>query len=741
MWRSLTLSLSIAAFASGVATPGTAVPSQGGQITLESLYSPDRSERIAYEGTPVRGQRWLDDAHWVQPEGRPGAGWVRVDARTGETAAALDQEALRAGFAALPGMSEADASRLAARVAGDLAAGSAAALVNHANDLFLARVDGTVQRLTFDAAPEVGEEISPDGRYVSFIRDHNLQLVEVASGRERSLTLDGGPELLYGRLDWVYQEEIYGRGNFKGYWWSPDSRRIVFLRLDESPVREFTVVDHVPTTLTLEVTNYPKAGHPNPRATLGVVPVVGGETTWLDTSRYEPIEHLVVAVGWHPSGDRVVFQVQDREQRWLDLNMANPESGAVTRLLHESSPAFVQQLGDPHWLDDGSFLWFSERTGFKHLYHYGFEGGDEPRLLHQVTSGEWEARTLHGFAPETGWVYFSGTERSPIGTDVYRVRLDGSGLERLSDREGSHAASFSPDYGMYLDTWSDVRTPPRVYLHAADGSEIRTVDANPTPELDALDLGDVEFLQVPAGDGYPMEAMIIRPPDFDPSRRYPVLQYNYGGPHAPVVRNGWSGTRYLWHQMLAQRGYVIWHMDNRSASGKGIAPTWEAYGRMGAVELADIEDGISWLRAQPWVDPDRIGIWGWSYGGFMAAYALTHSTSFKAAIAGAPVTDWRLYDSIYTERYMRLPQNNPEGYDETSVLKAAADLHGRLLLLHGTMDDNVHMQNSVQLIYELQKAGKEFELMVYPRSRHGVREPELVWHLQRRMTDFILKNL
>lgn len=714
---------------------------QDGRITLESLYGAEPSQQVQYSGDPVRGIAWVDPEHYVRPPRGDEATWMRVEARTGVAEPAVDIESIRASLVSLPAMTEAEAASLARQAAGALARGEDATLLNHAHDLFLVRADGTARRLTFDAAEEVGEEISPDGAFVSFIRDYDIWLVDVDSGRERQLTADGGPELFYGRLDWVYQEEIYGRGNFKGYWWSPDSRHIAFLRLDESPVREFTIVDHIPHQLETEVTNYPKAGTPNPRVTLGVVPAMGGDVVWVDTREYEPIEHLIVDVSWHPAGDRLVYQVQDREQRWLDLLTASPDTGAATRLLHEESPAFVQVLGAPRWLDDGSFLWFSERSGYKHLYRYALPERGAAELVGQVTSGEWEARDLHG-VDEQGRVYFSGTERSPIGVDVYRVDLDGSGLERLSGRPGTHSAQFDPQLALYVDTWSDVRTPPQVRLHdAADGSEVRVVDANPTPELDALDLGEVELLQVPTGDGFLMEAMLIRPPDFDPSRKYPVLQYNYGGPHAPVVRDSWGGTTYLWHQLLAQRGYVIWYCDNRSASGKGIAPTWQAYGQMGVVELRDIEDGVDWLRQQPWVDGERIGIWGWSYGGFMTAYALTHSTSFKAGIAGAPVTDWRLYDTIYTERYMRMPQNNPEGYDATSVVRAAGDLHGNLLILHGTMDDNVHMQNSVQLIYELQKAGKEFDLMVYPRARHGVREPELVWHLRRRMTDWLLENL
>ncbi len=571
--------------------PLHAASAQSGQITLESLYSPDSSERVNYSGS-VPALTWVDDASYV--ERRASGQWTKFDAVTGASSTAVDMDAIRASLAELAGLTDDDVATMSQRAAPGIALGRATVLLNHANDLFVVFANGAAQRLTFNAEPEVGEELSPDGRFVSFVRDYNLHLIEVGSGRERALTTDGSSELFYGRLDWVYQEEIYGRGNFKGYWWSPDSSALAFLRLDESPVNEFTVVDHIPSTLDTEVTNYPKAGDPNPKVWLGVVKAVGGEAVWVDTKKYEPIEHLIVDVGWHPSGDRVVYQVQDREQTWLELNMGDSATGNSTTLVRETTEAFVQQMGGPSWLPDGSFLWFSERTGFKHLYHYGFEGFDVPVVRHQVTGGEWEARTLHG-VDDDGWVYFSGTEHSPIANHVYRVRVDGSGLERLSSVEGNHGARFNPGLTRYLDTWSDATTPPQVRLHAADGSEVRVISENRVAALEALDLGAVEFLQVPTRDGFLMEAMLIKPPDFDPQKRYPVLQYNYGGPHAPVVRNGWGGVRYMWHQMLAQRGYIIWMCDNRSASGKGIKPTWYAYQQLGVVELRDIEDGLEVL--------------------------------------------------------------------------------------------------------------------------------------------------
>jgi dipeptidyl-peptidase-4 len=727
------------------------------RLELEDIFGADRDRRIDATGALPRVE-WLDDESYLLEERRPGADEgrpddrprapLRVDAKSGRAAPFYDVDRLVAALLALAGFDE-RAAREAAGSELHYDEAHTAAVFAYAGDLFHWRLGSEeVRRLTFDPAPEVGHELSPDGRMVSFVRGNDLHLIELASGRERALTAGGGDELLHGRLDWVYQEEVYGRGNFKGYWWSPDSTRIAFLRLDESPVREFTVVDHIPVELDLEVTNYPKAGSPNPKVSLGVIAAAGGEPIWVDTGKYEPIEHLIVRVGWTPWCGRpecpdppeVVYQVQDREQTWLDLDLADASTGESRTLFRETTPAFVSVLGEPEWLSDGSFLWLSERTGFQHVYRYDREG----KLLGAVTAGEWEVRDLHGVAGDAdgeGSVYFAATAHSPIAPHLYRVALSGGEPERLSRAEGSHDAAWSPGFRYFVDTWSDVRTPPQMRLHERSGAEVRVVADNPVEKLERFRLGAVERVQVPTRDGFVMEAMLIKPPDFDPGRRYPVLQYNYGGPHAPVVSDAWSGPRYLWHQFLAQRGYVIWLCDNRSASGKGIRPTWEAYGRMGAVELRDIEDGVEWLRRQPWVDPERIGIWGWSYGGFMAAYALTHSQSFAIGIAGAPVTDWRLYDTIYTERYMKMPQNNPDGYRETSVIEAAAALSGKLLLLHGTIDDNVHLQNTLKLAYELQKAGKEFELMLYPKSRHGVRDRALELHLYRTMTRFVLENL
>ncbi|HVF46516.1 MAG TPA: prolyl oligopeptidase family serine peptidase, partial [Pyrinomonadaceae bacterium] len=312
---------------------------------------------------------------------------------------------------------------------------------------------------------------------------------------------------------------------------------------------------------------------------------------------------------------------------------------------------------------------------------------------------------------------------------------------RLTRGNGWHTALFNSTFSHFVDGYTEILTPAQTRLFRADGTLERVISENRVDVLRDYRLSQPEFLNVKTRDGFVMEAMMIKPPDFNPSKRYPVFQFTYSGPHAPSVANRWGGNRGMWFQVLAQKGYIVWVLDNRTASGKGEESVWPAYKRLYELELRDLEDGIKYLKDLPYVDGSRIGLHGWSYGGSMTSYALTHSSSWKIGIAGGTVTDWRLYDTIYTERYMMTPQNNREGYDRNSILKAAKDLSGRLLLIHGVMDDNVHMQNTIQFANELQKEGKQFDLMLYPTQRHGVTNPAQVRHMYTMMTEFILKNL
>jgi dipeptidyl-peptidase 4 len=709
-------------------------------LTIDDIFDPGK--RIDFSGNPSQ-PRWLKDGeHYlvVSKDRNAFPRLLKFDAVTGKSEPFYDAAKMQAAFAALPGMSKEDARRLANQSSYQLNPSETGVLINSANDLFYYEfASDRAIRLTSNPDEEVGESFSPDGRMVSFVRGGNLYVEDLSmQRRERALTRDGSEKILNGRLDWVYQEELYGRGNFGAYWWSPDSTRIVFLRLDENPVPEFPVVDHIPLDQNVEMTPYPKAGDPNPIVKLGVASAAGGDVTWVDTSKYRPEDFLIVRVGWFPDSKKVWFMAQNREQTFIDLNAASPDEGRSSNLFRESTKTWIGINDDPlRWLKDGSFLWLSDRSGWTHIYHYAADG----KLIAQVTKGDWDVRSLDSVDERKGSIYFSSTEHSFIAPSEYSINIDGSGFSRISPSEGTHRASFNAKASLFIDSWSDVNTPAQVRLYDATGKLVRAIDENKVAALTQYKLGKVEFLNVKTRDGVPMEAMMIKPPDFDTSKKYPVMSYTYSGPQAPQVRNAWGGTTYMWHQMLAEKGYIIWICDNRTASDKGANSAWPLYKNFGELELRDLEDGFTWLKTQAYVDGSRIGIWGWSYGGFMTSYALTHSQTFKIGIAGGSVTDWRNYDSIYTERYMLTPQDNPEGYWKSSPVHFAKDLHGRLLLIHGAIDDNVHMSNTIQFLYELQKAGKQVQLMIYPKSRHGVMDPVLLKQLRHMMTDFIVANL
>jgi dipeptidyl-peptidase-4 len=714
------------------------IGAQQKRLSLDDIYDPGR--RVSFSGVPAPDIAWIDGTHFALARGRDAGGWIRVDAASNSETALFDAAKMEAALAGLPGVDVADARSVARSKTLIFNKTHTAAIARLADDLYgYSFDDGRAIRLTNTPGPEEQASFSPDGKTVAFVRGHNLYVCDFATGHEAALTQDGTAKILNGRLDWVYEEEIYGRGNDRGYWWSPDSTALAFLRIDDTPVPSYPVVDHIPYEQRVEQWDYPKAGDPNPVVRLGVARISGGAPVWADTAKYPAADTLIVRVAWSPDSRQIVYAVQNRTQTWLDLNDADATTGTSRTLLRETSKYWIsaEDVEPPTWLSDGSFLWISDRSGWRHLYHYQADG----TLIQQVTNGKWELRTLHGVDQARGWVYFSGTERSPIGGDVYRIKLDGSGMRRLSEREGTHAAVFSPSMAYYVDTWSNVTTPPQTRLYSGDGAELRVLEPNKVPALGEYRLAKPEFLQVKTRDGFVMEAMMIKPPDFDRSRRYPVYQFTYGGPHAQQVRDAWGGAQYMYHQLLAQQGLIVWICDNRTASGKGSESEWPLYRNFGESELRDIESGVTWLKEQPYVDGTRIGLHGWSYGGYMTSYALTHSTSFVMGIAGGTVADWRDYDSVYTERYMGTPAENPEGYRKSSPRFAAADLHGALMLIHGSIDDNVHMANTLQFAYELQKAEKPFQLMLYPRSRHGITDPALVKHLRTTMFDFVVSHL
>ncbi len=735
------------------------VLSQDKLLTLDEIFSPDASKRVAFGGAPAR-LSWAADGKSFK-EIRGGK-LMRVDPDTGNATVYYDSDRFANALQSTAGISQAEATRMANSLTIQFNKMETGILVNNGNDLWHYGINsGVLKRLTNNKDEEKEEDFSPDGKMVSFVRGNDLYVVDVSTGRENQLTRDGADRIFNGYLVWVYEEELYGRGNNRGYWWSPDSKYIAFLRLDDTKVPPFVLANDIPTDQLVENTRYPQAGDPNPLVQLGIADVnkrsiipnparipkvgeripasiarLGDAVKFVDLKKYDPADLLVARVAWAPDSNSVFFQALNREQTFLDLNIASL-NGSVSNALQEKTPTWVEVYDNPSFVRGESFVWQSAKTGWNHLYLYDGRG----RLVRQLTNGEWEVRNYYGVDDSNGWVYFSASKDSPIADNIYRVSVNGGEIQRLADGEGTHTASFNSTFTHFIHSRSDVNTPAQTDLRRADGSVVRVISENKVPVLAQYKLGKTEFLKVKTRDGFEMEAMMTRPPDFDASKKYPVLQYTYAGPHSQTVRNAWGGNRYMWHQLLAQKGYVIWSCDNRTASGKGQVSTWPVYKNMGPLELRDIEDGLSYLKTLPYVDPDRIGIWGWSYGGFMTSYALTHSKTFKMGIAGGTVSDWALYDSIYTDRYMATPQNNKAGYESTSVLKAAKDLNGKILLIHGMMDDNVHQQNTTQLMMELQKNNKQFELMLYPTQRHGVVHPQQVRHMYELMTNFIVRNL
>ncbi len=714
-------------------------------LNLEDIYDPSRGG--VFEGKPSTIRRWVSSNHYLErhdTEDADASPWRRIDARTGEGVELYDIDDMRTALERLDGVTATDAIEMSRASNHHLNSDQTGALIHHKGKLVYYRFGSDrVALLDEDIDLAVGAALSPNDAWISYIKNGNMHATEVSTETTHSLTASGGGPILSGRLDWVYQEELYGRDKFTAYWWSPDATHIAFLELDTSQVPEKWIPDHV-FRHNHQRFRYPKAGESNPTVRLGVVSVPEARVRWVDTSRYAAIDHLIVRVAWAASGPTILYQVQNREQQWLDLVAADCETGQSSVIFRETSKRWVRVLDNPYCLDDGSFIWLSERSGWSHIYHY-VENHRQPK---PVTSGDWDVRKIHGIDTERNWIYFSATEHSPIAAHTYRVRLDGTGIERLTVRKGTHASVFSPTFRYFIDTWSNCTTPPEVRLHCIrppgddeTTSEVKLLNTTVVPDLNTYAWGRVDLTDVPSREGFRLPGMMIRPPDFDASRKYPVLCHLYGGPMSPKVQDTWGGSIQVWHHMLAQRGCIVWVVDNRSSSGRGAVAAWPIYRRVGAMELSDLEDGITWLKSQRYVDPQRLGIWGWSFGGYLTLYAMTHSTLFRMGIAGAPVTDWRLYDSIYTERYMAQPSTNLEGYRNSSILEAADKLHGKLLILHGTMDDNVHIEHSMRLVHRLQKAGKDFETMFYPHSRHKIEDPEQLYHVRSVMTNFVLDNL
>jgi dipeptidyl-peptidase 4 len=597
-----------------------------------------------------------------------------------------------------------------------------------------------------NSAQDVADpKFSPDGKWVSFVRDSNLWVASVATGEAKPLTSGGSEEILKGQLDWLYPEEL---DSTTAYWWSPDSSKIAYYQMDERPVTRYPIMDMSSPIGATFYTRFPQAGEANPIVRVGVVPVGGGETKWMDTGADTDV--YLARVVWLSDSRRVAIERLNRAQTQLDLLFSDAATGASEKILSESDKYWVNLADDLYFFSDNKrFLWSSERTGFRHYYLYDLSG----HPIDQLTSGDWTITGNGGFGPggdsrptvdeAHGYIYFLSNKDELRGTQLYRLTLQDKSIVRITREDGAHTVLIAPDDSSFVDSYSNAMTPPRQDLYRMDGKRSAVINENKVPELGEYHLSPVEFLDVAASDGTKLCASIIRPPDFDKSRKYPVLINVYGGPQVQNVRNEWGGRDFLWFEMMAQKGYIIFSLDNRGSYFRGHAFETPIYHQMGKVELEDQLAGVQYLKSLAYVDPARIGIWGWSYGGTMTLVAMFNAPDvFKAGVSIAPVSDWKLYDTAYTERYMGRPQDSPAAYLNSSAVSQAANLKGKLMIAHATGDDNVHFTNTSEVINQLILAEKyPARLMIFPGRGHGMTDTPARIELFNGITDFLLNNL
>ncbi|GAB3745874.1 S9 family peptidase [Lysobacter olei] len=591
-----------------------------------------------------------------------------------------------------------------------------------------------VRKLTNGEGFATDPKLSPTGGFVSFIRERNLWVIDLATGKSAQLTKDGSAVIGNGVAEFVADEEM---DRHTGYWWAPDDSAIAFARIDESPVPVQKRYEVYPDRTEVIEQRYPAAGDKNVLVQLGVIaPKAGAKPTWIDLGPETDI--YLARVDWRDA-KHVTFQRQSRDQKRLDLVEADLASGQQRVLLTETSKTWVPLHSDLRFLKDGRLLWSSERSGFEHLYVIDTDG-----RATALTAGEWPIDALLAVDEPTGYAYFSAGMDTPLDVQVYRVPLAGGPIERLSKADGVHNATFAANASVYVDSWSNPTTPPQLELVRNFGTPIATLLANDladakhpyAPYRDAQ--RPVEYGTLTAADGRtPLHYSVIKPTGFDPKKKYPVVVYVYGGPATQTVTRAWPGRGDHWfNQYLAQQGYVVFSLDNRGTPRRGAAFGGALYGVQGTVEVEDQLKGVDWLQAQPWVDGQRIGVYGWSNGGYMTLMLLAKASDrYACGVAGAPVTDWGLYDTHYTERYMNLPAANPDGYRDGRVLTHIDGLKSPLLLIHGMADDNVLFSNSTVLMSALQKRAQPFELMTYPGAKHGLSGADLL-HRFRLTEDF-----
>jgi dipeptidyl-peptidase-4 len=593
-------------------------------------------------------------------------------------------------------------------------------------DLFLVRPGAEPLRLTRTGAAEIDPQPAPDGRRVAFVRDGDLYVLDLDTLAETRLTAGARDGVTRGLAEYIAQEEM---DRATGFWWSPDGASIAYTEVDETGIPPYPIIHHGGPPAEIEWHRYPFAGGPNARVRLGVIRSTGGRTRWLSLGP-ETGDGYLARVRWDHDGSLLV-QVQARDQRTLRLLRVDPRGGSAATLVEERSETWINLHEDLRPLAAGGFLWSSESSGHRHLELRDRDGAP----VRVLTGGAWAVDRLEGVDEKGGWVYFTAARDGPLEKHLYRVRLEGGEPERVTHERGFHDVTVSPDGSHFVDVHQSLRTPPRVFLREAAGRVARILDPNDDPEVQALGLRPPELVTVRAADGAVLHGALYRP-DPVPGRRHPAIVRVYGGPTAQTVKDAWDLTADLRAQHLARRGFVVLRLDNRGTPRRGRVFETALHRRLGSIEVEDQAAGARWLASQPYVDGSRIGIYGWSYGGYMAALCLLREPDlFRAAVAGAPVVDWDGYDTHYTERYLGTPGDQPEAYRNASLLPLAPRLRGALLIIHGMIDENVHFRHTARLVDALNAAQKTYDLLVFPGERHLPRKEEDRVHMERRLLE------
>ena len=714
-------------------------------ISLESLFHPEK--KFDYDGK-LPTVRWINDSDLLI---RDKQGWMQIDLATGNRAAWAVADQLRERIAKLPGIQPKQIDSALASALGGMDRTDATVLTRIGKALAVVSLGQPARWLTRDATHWKHAQIDPTGTMVAYTNEGDLYLVDIVTGRTFQMTQDGSDTLLDGVLDWIYQEEIYGRGRFRAFWFSPNGKWLAMLRIDTSAVEPYTITAASTDRGSSNVTRYSKAGDPIPHASLYVWDLRNLNENGVPRARLidqstAQQERIISGVWWHRYSGRLIYSISNREQTWRELRYVDESflldsSQTSKRLLQEQSPAWVEPPTAPGFLEDGQVVWQSELpNGYSRLYRIDADG----TVVVPLTPESFGVKDFSIAADGKTCLFTSAPDGDPTQQKLYKIditRVHANIPEpvSLTDGSGWHSTRISPDGSAFVDAYSSLRKPTAMSIRSAAGS------------FSAITLGENRFsapnetlsaklVRLKTTDGFSLPGILHRPLSASQQKPCGVIIETYGGPQAPVAQDRWLGTRLLYREFLARRGIAVLVVDNRSSAGR-MSDTWAIRGRFGEVELSDLDQWIQWLKNQDWVDASRIGLRGWSYGGFMTLHAMTRTKHFAAGIAGGSVSDWTEYDSFYTERYMGLPTENADGYRLSSPVHVAKDLHGKVLMIHGEVDDNVHPSGTLRMASALQKAGVDFEMMIYPGAAHAVHDRWQAWHLVKLTDRFLLQNL